>query len=243
MEHAPASLQSLDVKARDMRGQKYVLQVAPEDCTGCNLCVEVCPAKDRQNPEIKAINMASRLDNLTAEKDNYDFFLQLPEIDPAQLERIDIRTSQLITPLFEYSGACSGCGETPYIKLLTQLYGDRLLIANATGCSSIYGGNLPTTPYTTNAEGRGPAWANSLFEDNAEFGTGFRLTVDQHRARVLRLLNSLAPQLPDRLVNALQMEDVAPEPRRKQIAELRALLASLEGADARQLAADADYGG
>ena len=239
----PASLQSLDVKARDMRGQKYVLQVAPEDCTGCNLCVEVCPAKDRQNPEIKAINMASRLDNLTAEKDNYDFFLQLPEIDPAQLERIDIRTSQLITPLFEYSGACSGCGETPYIKLLTQLYGDRLLIANATGCSSIYGGNLPTTPYTTNAEGRGPAWANSLFEDNAEFGTGFRLTVDQHRARVLRLLNSLAPQLPDRLVNALQMEDVAPEPRRKQIAELRALLASLEGADARQLAADADYGG
>ena len=185
--------------------------------------------------------MASRLDNLTAEKDNYDFFLQLPEIDPAQLERIDIRTSQLITPLFEYSGACSGCGETPYIKLLTQLYGDRLLIANATGCSSIYGGNLPTTPYTTNAEGRGPAWANSLFEDNAEFGLGFRLTVDQHRARVLRLLNSLAPQLPDRLVNALQMEDVAPEPRRKQIAELRALLASLEGADARQLAADADY--
>ena len=236
----PASLQSLDVKARDMRGQKYVLQVAPEDCTGCNLCVEVCPAKDRQNPEIKAINMASRLDNLTAEKDNYDF-LQLPEIDPAQLERIDIRTSQLITPLFEYSGACSGCGETPYIKLLTQLYGDRLLIANATGCSSIYGGNLPTTPYTTNAEGRGPAWANSLFEDNAEFGLGFRLTVDQHRARVLRLLNSLAPQLPDRLVNALQMEDVAPEPRRKQIAEPRALLASLEGADARQLAADADY--
>lgn len=116
--------------------------------------------------------MASRLDNLTAEKDNYDFFLQLPEIDPAQLERIDIRTSQLITPLFEYSGACSGCGETPYIKLLTQLYGDRLLIANATGCSSIYGGNLPTTPYTTNAEGRGPAWANSLFEDNAEFGLG-----------------------------------------------------------------------
>ncbi|MBS0976492.1 4Fe-4S dicluster domain-containing protein, partial [Serratia rubidaea] len=188
MEHAPSSLQSLDVKARDMRGQKYVLQVAPEDCTGCNLCVEVCPAKDRQQPEIKAINMASRLEHLEEEKAHYDFFLQLPEIDPTQLERIDIRTSQLITPLFEYSGACSGCGETPYIKLLTQLYGDRLLIANATGCSSIYGGNLPTTPYTTNAAGRGPAWANSLFEDNAEFGLGFRLTVDQHRRRVLRLL-------------------------------------------------------
>ncbi|WP_346825209.1 pyruvate:ferredoxin (flavodoxin) oxidoreductase [Serratia inhibens] len=241
MEHAPASLQSLDVKARDMRGQKYVLQVAPEDCTGCNLCVEVCPAKDRQNPDIKAINMASRLDNLEVEKQHYDFFLQLPEIDPAQIERIDIRTSQLISPLFEYSGACSGCGETPYIKLLTQLYGDRLLIANATGCSSIYGGNLPTTPYTTNAEGRGPAWANSLFEDNAEFGLGFRLTVDQHRSRVLRLLNTLSPQLPEPLVNALQMQDIAPEPRRKQIAELRGLLAQIEGNDARQLATDADY--
>ncbi|VEA66077.1 Pyruvate synthase subunit porA [Serratia plymuthica] len=241
MEHAPATLQSLDVKARDMRGQKYVLQVAPEDCTGCNLCVEVCPAKDRQNPDIKAINMASRLDNLEVEKQNYDFFLKLPEIDPAQIERIDIRTSQLISPLFEYSGACSGCGETPYIKLLTQLYGDRLLIANATGCSSIYGGNLPTTPYTTNAEGRGPAWANSLFEDNAEFGLGFRLTVDQHRSRVLRLLNTLAPQLPEPLVNALQMNDIAPEPRRRQIAELRGLLAQIEGNDARQLATDADY--
>lgn len=241
MEHAPASLQSLDVKARDMRGQKYVLQVAPEDCTGCNLCVEVCPAKDRQNPDIKAINMASRLEHLTEEKAHYDFFLQLPEIDPSQIERIDIRTSQLISPLFEYSGACSGCGETPYIKLLTQLYGDRLLIANATGCSSIYGGNLPTTPYTTNAEGRGPAWANSLFEDNAEFGLGFRLTVDQHRSRVLRLLNTLAPQLPAQLVNALQMTDIAPEPRRQQIKELRGLLAQIEGHDARQLATDADY--
>ncbi|HEI8864929.1 TPA: pyruvate:ferredoxin (flavodoxin) oxidoreductase [Serratia odorifera] len=238
---APAGLQSLDVKARDMRGQKYLLQVAPEDCTGCNLCVEVCPAKDRQDPSIKAINMASRLDNLAVEKANYDFFLQLPEIDPAQLERIDIRTSQLITPLFEYSGACSGCGETPYIKLLTQLYGDRLLIANATGCSSIYGGNLPTTPYTTNAQGRGPAWANSLFEDNAEFGLGFRLTVDQHRQRVLRLLETLAPRLPVELVNGLQLTDIAPEPRRQQIATLRSLLANIEGEDARQLACDADY--
>lgn len=145
-----------------MRGHKYLLQVAPEDCTGCNLCEEVCPAKDRQNPEIKAINMAARRDNLNVEKGHYDFFLQLPAIDPAQMERIDNRTYQLTTPLFEYSGAWSGCGETPYIKLLTQLYGDRLLIANATGCSSIYGGNLPTTPYTTNAQGRGPSWVNSL---------------------------------------------------------------------------------
>lgn len=204
LENAPAGLASLEVKARDMRGQKYVLQVAPEDCTGCNLCVEVCPAKDRQNPEIKAINMASRLAHVEEEKVHYDFFLNLPEIDTRTLERIDIRTSQLITPLFEYSGACSGCGETPYIKLLTQLYGDRLLIANATGCSSIYGGNLPTTPYTTNAYGRGPAWANSLFEDSAEFGLGFRLTVDSHRQRVLRLLDKHAGSLPDALVAGLR---------------------------------------
>lgn len=139
LDGAPESLHALDVKSRDMRGQKYVLQVAPEDCTGCNLCVEVCPAKDRQDPSIKAINMMSRLEHVEEEKVNYDFFLDLPEIDRNKLERIDIRTSQLITPLFEYSGACSGCGETPYIKLLTQLYGDRMLIANATGCSSIYG--------------------------------------------------------------------------------------------------------
>ncbi|WP_411706321.1 pyruvate:ferredoxin (flavodoxin) oxidoreductase [Edaphovirga cremea] len=241
MANAPAELQSLDVKARDMRGQKYVLQVAPEDCTGCNLCVEVCPAKDRQNPEIKAINMASRIDHLAVEKANYDFFLDLPEIDKSTIERIDIRTSQLITPLFEYSGACSGCGETPYIKLLTQLYGDRLLIANATGCSSIYGGNLPSTPYTTNAEGRGPAWANSLFEDNAEFGLGFRLTVNQHRQRVLRLLDSQTDHLPAELVDQLRVEGTTPEVRREQVAQLRRLLASSTDADARQLLTDADY--
>lgn len=241
MEGAPASLDSLDVKARDMRGQKYVLQVAPEDCTGCNLCVEVCPAKDRQNPEIKAINMKPRLEHLEEEKANFGFFLELPEIDRSKIERIDIRTSQLISPLFEYSGACSGCGETPYIKLLTQLYGDRLLIANATGCSSIYGGNLPTTPYTTNAEGRGPAWANSLFEDNAEFGLGFRLTVDQHRQRVLRLLDELRPSLPQDLVAALQSEGTEADVRRQQVATLRALLRDNAAPAARQLEADADY--
>ncbi len=157
------------------------------------------------------------------------------------MERIDIRTSQLISPLFEYSGACSGCGETPYIKLLTQLYGDRLLIANATGCSSIYGGNLPTTPYTTNADGRGPAWANSLFEDNAEFGLGFRLTVDQHQKRVTRLIQQLAPQLPDELVNQLINQEYTPEERRKQVSQLRQLLREIPGNDAQQLAADADY--
>ena len=237
MENAPASLHSLDVKSRDMRGQKYVLQVAPEDCTGCNLCVEVCPAKDRQNPEIKAINMMSRLEHVEEEKINYDFFLNLPEIDRSKLERIDIRTSQLITPLFEYSGACSGCGETPYIKLLTQLYGDRMLIANATGCSSIYGGNLPSTPYTTDANGRGPAWANSLFEDNAEFGLGFRLTVDQHRVRVLRLLDQFADKIPTELLTALK-SDATPEVRREQVAALRQQLNDV--AEAHELLRDAD---
>ena len=237
MENAPASLHSLDVKSRDMRGQKYVLQVAPEDCTGCNLCVEVCPAKDRQNPEIKAINMMSRLEHVEEEKINYDFFLNLPEIDRSKLERIDIRTSQLITPLFEYSGACSGCGETPYIKLLTQLYGDRMLIANATGCSSIYGGNLPSTPYTTDANGRGPAWANSLFEDNAEFGLGFRLTVDQHRVRILRLLDQFADKIPAELLTALK-SDATPEVRREQVAALRQQLNDV--AEAHELLRDAD---
>lgn len=240
LSDAPSALQSLDVKSRDMKGQKYVLQVAPEDCTGCNLCVEVCPAKDRQDPSVKAINMLPRLQHVEEEKVNYDFFLQLPEITAAELERIDIRTSQLITPLFEYSGACSGCGETPYIKLLTQLYGDRLLIANATGCSSIYGGNLPSTPYTTNAEGRGPAWANSLFEDNAEFGLGFRLTVDQHRLRVVRLLDALGDRLPASLAEELKSDNVTISRQRELISGLRSSLASDTSEEARQLVASAD---
>ncbi|MFM5725169.1 pyruvate:ferredoxin (flavodoxin) oxidoreductase [Aeromonas veronii] len=238
---APATLDALDVKSRDMRGQQYVLQVAPEDCTGCNLCVEVCPARDRSNPDRKAINMASRLDHLDEQKANYDFFLDLPERSAEQLERIDIRTSQLISPLFEYSGACSGCGETPYIKLLTQLYGDRLLIANATGCSSIYGGNLPTTPYTTNADGRGPAWANSLFEDNAEFGLGFRLTVDQHRERVRRLLASLGDTIPAALREALGDANQPVSEQRAHIQQLRALLQESQIPAAQELARDADY--
>jgi pyruvate-ferredoxin/flavodoxin oxidoreductase len=173
--------------------------------------------------------MMSRLEHVEEEKVNYDYFLNLPEMDRSKLERIDIRTSQLISPLFEYSGACSGCGETPYIKLLTQLYGDRMLIANATGCSSIYGGNLPSTPYTTDANGRGPAWANSLFEDNAEFGLGFRLTVDQHRQRVMRLLSTFADKLPPALNDALHAE-ATPEVRREQVAELRKVLANEQGA-------------
>lgn len=237
MENAPASLHSLDVKSRDMRGQKYVLQVAPEDCTGCNLCVEVCPAKDRQDPDIKAINMMSRLEHVEEEKINYDFFLNLPEIDRSKLERIDIRTSQLITPLFEYSGACSGCGETPYIKLLTQLYGDRMLIANATGCSSIYGGNLPSTPYTTDANGRGPAWRTHCLKIMPNLASGFRLTVDQHRVRVLRLLDQFADKIPAELLAALK-SDATPEVRREQVAALRQQLKDI--AEAHELLRDAD---
>ncbi|PIJ48576.1 pyruvate:ferredoxin (flavodoxin) oxidoreductase [Erwinia sp. OLTSP20] len=240
LDAAESDLPSLDVKSRDMRGQKYILQVAPEDCTGCQLCVVVCPAKDRQNPAIKALNMQSRLAHVSEEKQRYAAFLALPEIQPTQLERIDIRTSQLITPLFEYSGACSGCGETPYIKLLTQLYGDRLLIANATGCSSIYGGNLPSTPYTTNREGRGPAWANSLFEDNAEFGLGFRLSVDLQRQRVQRLIHQCASRLPADLTAALLGDNVTIEHRRAAIAELRTLLADDSSPHGQALCQQAD---
>lgn len=241
LEAAPTSLPSLVVKSRDMRGLNYILQVAPEDCTGCNLCYEVCPAKERQNPQIHAINMQPRVEHLATEKINFNFFLQIPDIAPHQLERIDIRTSQLITPLFEYSGACAGCGETPYIKLLTQLYGDRLLIANATGCSSIYGGNLPTTPYTKNSEGRGPAWANSLFEDNAEFGLGFRLTLEQHKKRVSRLLDSFAEQLPIALINQLKDDSLSVEIKRELINQLQSLLDSINTIEAQQLSTDAHY--
>ena len=182
-------------EGKEYKGWQYTIQVAPEDCTGCNLCVNVCPAKDRTNPKHKAINMAPKAPLVEAERANYDFFLELPELQRAEVVRLDHKASQFLEPLFEYSGACAGCGETPYLKLLTQLFGDRLLIANATGCSSIYGGNLPTTPYTTNREGRGPAWANSLFEDNAEFGFGFRLALDAQTAAARRLVKLLAPQV------------------------------------------------
>jgi pyruvate-ferredoxin/flavodoxin oxidoreductase len=170
-------------------GLHYAVQVAPEDCTGCGLCVEVCPAKDRLKPRRKALVSEPLSDHREAEREAFAFFETLP---PADLDALplDKRTAALHLPLFEFSGACTGCGETPYIRLLTQLFGDHLLIANATGCSSIYGGNLPTTPYTTNADGRGPAWSNSLFEDNAEFGLGMRLGVDVRAARARSLLEA-----------------------------------------------------
>lgn len=241
MENAPSTLSSLEVKARDMKGQRYVLQVAPEDCTGCNLCVEVCPSRDRTNFDIKSINMASRIDNLTVQKTNYEYFIDLPDRDPNTIERIDIRTSQLLTPLFEYSGACAGCGETPYIKLLTQLYGDHLAIANATGCSSIYGGNMPSTPYTTDKTGRGPAWANSLFEDNAEFALGYRLTYNQHKNRALRLLEEVTADIPPDLAIGIKSSETSLADKRQLVNALQRQLSTLTSASAKELITHTDY--
>ena len=184
---APSTFKAVDYKGHEFPGFRYTIQVAPEDCTGCNLCVMVCPAKDKSNPKHKAIDMQAQRPLREIERANYAFFLQLPEADRATVKS-DVKGIQFLEPLFEYSSACPGCGETPYLKLLTQLFGDRALIANATGCSSIYGGNLPTTPYSVNRDGRGPAWSNSLFEDNAEFGFGFRLALDQHREQARALL-------------------------------------------------------
>jgi pyruvate-ferredoxin/flavodoxin oxidoreductase len=201
----------------------YTVQVAPEDCTGCQLCVMMCPAKDKTNPSHRAIDMAPQPPLRDAERDNYAFFLSLPEADRTQL-KADVKSTQFLQPLFEYSGACAGCGETPYIKLLTQLVGDRLVMANATGCSSIFGGNLPTTPYTTNRDGRGPAWANSLFEDNAEFGFGMRMAIDQHAARARELVKTLAAELPaglaDAILSADQSSEAGIKAQRERVAEL-----------------------
>ncbi|BAZ38324.1 pyruvate flavodoxin/ferredoxin oxidoreductase domain-containing protein [Calothrix sp. NIES-4101] len=194
LNNAPATFKSTNVKDKDFAGQKFTIQVAPEDCTGCGICVDICPAKNKAQPERKAINMEPQPPLREQEKENWDFFLNLPIPDRTKLKLNRINQQQLQEPLFEFSGACAGCGETPYLKLLTQLFGDRSLIANATGCSSIYGGNLPTTPYTTNIDGRGPAWSNNLFEDNAEFGLGFRLSVDKHAEYAGELLKELGKQ-------------------------------------------------
>jgi pyruvate-ferredoxin/flavodoxin oxidoreductase len=244
LAHAPAAFKATAYRAADFAGCQYTIQVAPEDCTGCNLCVVVCPAKDKSNPRHKAIDMAPQPPLRDAERENYAFFLSLPEPDRTRV-RLDNKGSQFLEPLFEYSGACAGCGETPYLKLLTQLFGDRTIIANATGCSSIYGGNLPTTPYTTNREGRGPAWSNSLFEDNAEFGFGMRLAIDSHAAQARQLLQELAAQIGETLVqiilNADQSNDAGIQSQRERIAHLRAKLGTLPNLEARRLEILADY--
>jgi pyruvate-ferredoxin/flavodoxin oxidoreductase len=245
LSSAPSTFKSTLYRGNEYKGKHFTIQVAPEDCTGCNLCVNVCPAKDRTNPKHKAINMAPQAPLRNDERVNYDFFLNLPELDRTGIGRIDHKHSQFMEPLFEYSGACAGCGETPYLKLLTQLFGDRLLIANATGCSSIYGGNLPTTPYTTNRDGRGPAWSNSLFEDNAEFGFGFRMALDAHVATARNLLRGLASQVGDGLVTAILDADQSNEAglaeQRRRVETLRQQLSGLKTIEARRLETLADY--
>lgn len=241
---APAHFRRVPYKGTDFPGFVYSVQVAPEDCTGCELCVQICPAKDRRNPRHKALEMEPLVNHWESERRNYDFFLSLPEADRTRVH-LDVKGAQFFQPLFEYPGACAGCGETPYIKLLTQLFGDRILIANATGCSSIYGGNLPTSPYTTNAEGRGPAWSNSLFEDNAEFGLGMRLALDHLSNRAQHLLRTVATEVGERLVEALlhspQDNEAAIAAQRARVAELRQRLARLRSSPARELQLLADY--
>jgi pyruvate-ferredoxin/flavodoxin oxidoreductase len=242
-QDAPATFKSTAFRAREFDDWLYTIQVAPEDCTGCRACVMVCPAKDKANPRHKAIDMHPQAPLRAAERENYAFFLSIPA-PPRSFENLDVKTSQFLEPLFEYSGACAGCGETPYVKLLTQLFGDRALIANATGCSSIYGGNLPTTPYTVNADGRGPAWSNSLFEDNAEFGLGMRLALDVQRDEAMRLLRSLSAPIGDTLVRELLEADQSNEAgiaaQRARVVALRRALAGHETADARRLELLAD---
>ncbi|MBI5850917.1 MAG: pyruvate:ferredoxin (flavodoxin) oxidoreductase [Planctomycetes bacterium] len=246
---APTSFRSQAWRGDEFPGSHYTIQVAPDDCTGCSLCTQVCPAKDKANPRHKAIDMTpirgdEGLDTRTREQANFGFFLDLPEVD-RRSPKLDVRGSQLLRPLFEFSGACGGCGETPYLKLLSQLFGDRLLIANATGCSSIFGGNLPTTPWAKDGSGRGPAWANSLFEDNAEFGLGFRLAVDALGDRAQQLVRALGRHLGDELTNALlageSRDEAGAIARRAQVATLRERLARIDVADARALESLADW--
>ena len=241
---APLTFKATAFRSNEFPDQRYTLQVAPEDCTGCSLCVQVCPAKDKTNPRHKAIDMVEQPPLLASERANWDFFLRLPDPVRSTVDNTTVKGSQFQPPLIEFSGACSGCGETPYLKLLTQLVGDRLLIANATGCSSIYGGNLPTTPYCTNQEGRGPAWANSLFEDNAEFGLGLHLAVEQRastaRLMVTRLTAGIGPDLATSLLQADQSTETGIAEQRTRVLALRSVLKNLLGADARRLEALAD---
>jgi pyruvate-ferredoxin/flavodoxin oxidoreductase len=244
LEKAPATFKHMDSKFKEFPGMAYTVQIAPEDCTGCGLCIEACPVKDKTNPSRKAINMAPQVPLRQAEAVNWEFFLGLPEIDRTAISLGTIKNSQLLEPLFEFSGACSGCGETPYVKLMTQLFGDRAIIANATGCSSIYGGNLPTTPYAPNKEGRGPTWSNSLFEDNAEFGLGFRLTLDKQMEYARDILPTFAAELGTDLVDSLlkadQTTDLGIKQQRERVAILKKKLATSKNPQAKNLAAVAD---
>ncbi|HWO57002.1 MAG TPA: pyruvate:ferredoxin (flavodoxin) oxidoreductase [bacterium] len=244
LQNAPPTFKSIDAKDREWAGMKYTIQVAPEDCTGCGVCVDVCPAKNKSQTRLKALNMAPQPPLREPERANWEYFLTIPELDRRLIKQSSVRQSQVLEPLFEFSGACAGCGETPYLHLLTQLFGDRAIIANATGCSSIYGGNLPTTPYTVNAEGRGPAWSNSLFEDNAEFGMGFRLTIDQQKQAACDLLKTMESALGAELVNALvtaeQKDEADIFEQRERVELLKRKLAEIDTPEARRLLSLAD---
>ncbi|MEJ5314161.1 MAG: pyruvate:ferredoxin (flavodoxin) oxidoreductase, partial [Anaerolinea sp.] len=245
LANAPATFKSTDAKFKEFPNSKFTIQVAPEDCTGCALCVEACPAKDKTQVGRKAINMAPQPPLREQERENWNFFLSLPDVDPTAISPTTVKNSQLLRPLFEFSGACAGCGETPYVKLLSQLFGDRAVIANATGCSSIYGGNLPTTPWTKNAEGRGPAWSNSLFEDNAEFGFGFRLTIDKLNEYARELLADLSGLVGNDLSAAILEADQSTEAgireQRKRVAALKEILKGIKDPRAFNLLNVADY--
>jgi pyruvate-ferredoxin/flavodoxin oxidoreductase len=232
---APPTFRSAPLDARGLPDTRYTLQIYVEDCTGCELCVQACPVATPGDEEHRAINLTARLPLVAAERDNISFFETLPVADRSRVDFGTVRGTQFLQPLFEFSGACAGCGETPYVKLLSQLFGDRLMVANATGCSSIYGGNLPTTPWTTNADGRGPAWSNSLFEDNAEFGLGFRLAADQHaeaaRAQLARLREQVGAELADGILTAPQLRESELQAQRDRVAELKRRLDGLAELD------------
>jgi pyruvate-ferredoxin/flavodoxin oxidoreductase len=244
LKNAPATFKSAPARWKEFKEQKYTLQVAPEDCTGCELCIEVCPVKNKQETRLKAINMAPQPPIRETERANWEFFLKLPEMDRSLLNTAQVKDVQLLQPLFEFSGACAGCGETPYIKLLTQLFGDRTMIGNATGCSSIYGGNLPTTPYAFNRDGRGPTWSNSLFEDNAEFGMGMRLAADKQSEYAREMVKRLSSQIGDELATGLlegeQKTEAGIKAQRERVEALKQKLGGLKTAEARDLLSLAD---
>jgi pyruvate-ferredoxin/flavodoxin oxidoreductase len=247
LEGAPQTFKYTESREKEWKeqGLKYSIQVSPEDCTGCSVCVEACPVKNKSNVSLKALNMVPIQPLLEEEVKNWEFFNALPDMDRSQIKITSIGQQQIQRPLFEFSGACSGCGETPYIKLLSQLYGDRTVIANATGCSSIYGGNLPTTPYAKNAQGRGPAWSNSLFEDNAEFGLGMRLAIDQHHDNAMNLVRELASDIGEELASAIltadQKEETGVTTQRERIEKLKAILDNKKGEKYERLLNLADY--
>jgi pyruvate-ferredoxin/flavodoxin oxidoreductase len=221
------------------KGMRMTYQVAPEDCTGCTLCVDICPIHDKSNVSRKALNMAPQPALREAERENWEFFLTLPEYDRRELKPGTIKGAMVMEPLFEFSGACVGCGETPYIKLASQLFGDRMVVANATGCSSIYGGNLPTTPWAANAEGRGPAWSNSLFEDNAEFGFGMRVSIDKQtefaRELLAELRDEIGAELAGAILGADQSDEAGIHDQRERVVKLRERLAGIDSPRARAL--------